>query len=100
MPSAPGRQKGCITCLAVTEWKGLASSRNTCQRAVTLSQAGDTLSGPYFNITGCTGAPARKAPVLNGSRHLPFEVVPCKRRRVPQRQLGPHLLTKLDARLA
>jgi hypothetical protein len=26
---------------------------------------------------GCTGMPATKAPVLNGRRYFPFEVVPC-----------------------
>ena len=53
--------------------------RKMCHSAPTLSQAGDTLSGPYLMITGCTGAPARKAPVLNGRMHFPFDVVPCKR---------------------
>lgn len=72
------RSRG-LTCRAVTEWTGLASMRNTCQKAVTLSQAGDTVSGPYFRITGCTGAPARNAPVLNGNMYFPFVVVPCRR---------------------
>lgn len=31
----------------------------------------------YCSTTGCTGTPARKAPVLNGSRPLPLVVVPC-----------------------
>ncbi len=39
---------------------------------------------PYFRITGWTGSPARKAPVLKGSRYSPFDVVPC--------ELSRHLL--------
>lgn len=32
---------------------------------------------PYCMSTGCTGTPARNAPLLNGSRYLPLVVVPC-----------------------
>lgn len=32
---------------------------------------------PYFKTIGCTGNPAKKAPVLKGKRKLPFVVVPC-----------------------
>ena len=62
---------------AVTECVGLASSRSACHTKLMLSQAALTRSAPYSSTTGRTGAPARNAPVLNGSRHLPLVVVPC-----------------------
>ena len=37
-----------------------------CMHAATAKCRAVTL--PYFKMTGCTGSPARKAPVLNGSR--------------------------------
>ena len=35
------------------------------------------LTWSYFRMTGCTGAPARKAPVLNSSMYSPLVVVLC-----------------------
>ena len=61
----------------MTECVGLASSRTACHTKLMLSQAALTRSAPYSSTTGRTGAPARNAPVLNGSRHLPLVVVPC-----------------------
>ena len=52
----------------VTECSGCASRRKACHSGGMLSQAGDTRPGPYRSSTGRTDAPARNAPVRNGSR--------------------------------
>ena len=51
--------------------------RVTCHTAEMLSQAGCTECQVYWITHGCTGTPARKAPVLKGSKQCPFVVVPC-----------------------
>ena len=65
------------TWLQVTLCRRLASRRPTWRTADMLSHEGCMLRGVYRMTTGCTGAPARKAPVLKGSRQCPFVVVPC-----------------------
>ena len=71
------RLLGAFTWLQVTLCCRLASMRARCHAAEMLSQEGCTLQGVYWITTGCTGTPARKAPVLKGSRQCPLVVVPC-----------------------
>ena len=85
-----------VTWRALTLWVRLASSSRTCQSASTDSQAGEKRPGPYCRITGCTGAPARNAPDLNGSKPSPFVVVPCHVPRKPYSLVMDCLNTKAD----
>lgn len=66
------------------------------------SQAGLNLWYGYLNITGCTGAPERNAPLLNGRRKLPFVVVPSTRKKkqiktIRSRFLQENLINELKA---
>jgi hypothetical protein len=56
--------------------RAAASKRSPKLRAPRAPARPSPLTPPYSMMIGCTGSPARNAPVLKGSRQVPLVVVP------------------------